>query len=167
MPRPPAQSKPPVQASRKRYKSEKSIAHLLTPKIENMGLSQGVVVSKLLSNWPALCPLLHKVTTPLSCHKGNLKIVASTDSAKQELRYHAPALIALINQLLGFEGVIKITATTAPKQESTLHKPETSKQSAPPAPKPAVLAKAVEACKSVKDDGLREALTNLAKWYVK
>lgn len=132
------------------------VGKLVRKLVETEAQKKGVVVAQVLGMWSSICPMLAKWSYPDEVRGKTLRVVVASDAVKQELTYLAPQIVHGVNMLLGYNGVDKVTATT---RHFVLPEPP-AKPTLPP-PTAAALAKAKEQCKSVADEGLRDALERL------
>lgn len=145
-------------------------SRLLVERIRTAGESRGFAVSRLLTQWPEIAgEELSRITRPVKISYGREGFGATltlltTGAVAPMVEMRKEQLREKVNAVYGYSAIARILLTQtassgfAEGQAQFTHAPK-----APPAPDPAVVARAAETAAPIKDDGLRAALETLAR----
>lgn len=144
----------------KRKYREVAVAGLMDNLLDGPMAQSSGLLRQLQRRWRQVCPLLGAQSWPISISGNSLRVAVQNSSVAQELKYQAPTLLAAANLLAGHEVLEKVSTIVQRLPAAT----ERQAVLAPPAPAAGVIAAAGALCKSVADEGLRDALTRLGGW---
>lgn len=145
--------------SRRKYR-DVAVAGLLDNILDGPLAQTSGLLRQLQRRWRQVCPLLGAQSWPIALSNGSLRVAVQNSSVAQELKYQGPTIIAAANLLAGHEVVQKVSTIVQRLPVVAVREAV----SAPPAPAAGVIAAAGALCKSVADEGLRDALARLGGW---
>jgi hypothetical protein len=144
----------------RRKNRDVAVAGLLDNLLDGPLAQSSGLLRQIQRRWRQVCPLLGAQSWPIGLVGGNLRVAVQNSSVAQELKYQSPTVIAGTNLLAGSEVVEKVTTVVQSLPAASVQKTVLT----PPAPAAGVIAAAGALCKSVADEGLRDALTRLGGW---
>jgi hypothetical protein len=145
--------------SKRKYR-DVAVAGLLDNILDGPLAQTSGLLRQLQRRWRQVCPLLGAQSWPVALGNGSLRVAVQNSSVAQELKYQSPTIMAAANLLAGHEVVQKVTTVVQRLPVVA----EREAVSLPPAPAAGVIAAAGALCKSVADEGLRDALSRLGGW---
>ncbi len=165
----------PDPAPSRRKRGFEPAGGLLKDRIRTAGEARGFAVSRLLTHWAEVVGTdLAAMTRPVKIgyskggFGGTLTLLVQSVQAPM-VQMQLPAMVEKVNACYGFRAISRIHLTqTAPLgfaegQAEFAHAP---KETAAPAPDPAIERAAADAALGVRDDGLRDALEALTRNFL-
>lgn len=122
--------------------------------IKPIALKNGFSEVKIFSSWKNIIGSeLHSQVKPVKLKNKNLQVMAQNSAVATDIAFKSPILIEKINQFFGYRAVEKITTL-----QRSFRNDEIDQEKIIPDDGSKVRAKAM--CKNVKDDKLRNALSD-------
>lgn len=161
---------PDPQPPFRRERGFEPASRLLAERIRVAGEKRGFAVARLLTHWPEIAGEdMARITRPVKVSYGREGMGATltlltTGAMAPMVEMRKESLRERVNAVYGYSAISRIhltqTAATgfAEGQAEFLPAPK-----APPTPDPVVLAEAAETAAPIHDEGLRQALEELAR----